>query len=60
MNAFVVLLCEDSTYRKRFKAKDHRRLATTLHGMCHDQQRLPESAPPSLAESCVEYERLKR
>ncbi len=51
---------EDTKYPKRFKGKDHRRLADALYDTCHERQRLPKSAPPSLTESCAEYERLKR
>ena len=48
------------SYAKRFDASDHRALADRLYRICHEDQRLPDSAPPSLVESCAEYTKLKR
>ena len=39
---------------------DCKPLADRLHGMCYEQQRLDEPAPPSLREVCEEYGRLRR
>ena len=47
-------------YPKRFTAKDQRHLAAELHRICYERQRLPESAPPSLAEVCDERAKLPR
>lgn len=51
---------ESTNYPKRFAATQHRELADALYRMCHERQRLVEPAPPSLAESCDEYAKLKR
>ena len=51
---------EGVSYTKRFDASGQRALADRLYRMCHEEQRLPDSAPPSLAESCAEYTTLKR
>ena len=51
---------EDSTCPKRFVGREHRHLAEKLYRLCHEDQRLPESAPASLVESCVDYAKLKR
>jgi len=51
---------ETTNYPKRFVAKQHRELADALYRMCHEQQRLVEPVPRSLAESCDEYAKLNR
>lgn len=51
---------EEQSYPKGFTSKDVRRLAERLYQICHVQQRLPDTAPPSLAESCAEYAKLRR
>ena len=51
---------EHQRYPKRFTSKDVRRLAESLYRLCHVEQRLPDTAPPSLSESCSEYAKLKR
>lgn len=51
---------ENVTYAKRFNGTGHRALADRLYRICHKEQHLPDSAPPSLAESCAEYAKLKR
>lgn len=51
---------ESVSYTKHFDASGQRALADRLYGMCHEEQRLPDSAPPSLVESCAEYVKLKR
>lgn len=49
---------ETTVYPKRFTAADQKRLAEELHRMCYDRQRLPESPPPSLSESCGQRAKL--
>lgn len=34
--------------------------AKRLYAMCHEDQRLDDSAPPSLREACEEYRKLRR
>ena len=51
---------ENMTYRKLRRERDCVTQANTLFRMCHEEQRLPEDAPPSLRESCEEYRKLQR
>lgn len=51
---------EASTYPKLARERDCDRHAQRLHAMCHEEQRLVEPSPPSLAEACQEYARLRR
>ena len=50
---------EATEYRKK-RERDCVTQANTLFRMCHEEQRLPEDAPPSLRESCEEYRKLQR
>ena len=43
-----------------YKSKDPRPFAEELYRMCHEYQQLRPPVPPSLAESCQEYRKLKR
>ena len=49
---------ETVTYRKLNRASDCHPLADELHRICHERQRLPNFAPPSLKEACLEYPKL--
>ena len=51
---------ENTTYGKLNRERDCATQVNTLFRMCHEEQRLPKSAPPSLRESCEEYRKLKR
>lgn len=51
---------ETVTYRKLNRASDCHPLADELHRICHERQRLPDFAPPSLKEACLEYPKLTR
>ena len=51
---------EDTRYRKLKREGDCVAQANTLFRMCHEEQRFPEDAPPSLQESCEEYGKLQR
>lgn len=51
---------ENVSYTKRFDASYQRALADRIYHFCHEEQRLPDSSPPSLVESCAEYTKLKR
>ena len=42
-----------------WKSKDPRPFAAELYRMCHEDQKLRPPVPPSLAESCQEYRKLK-
>jgi len=43
-----------------YKSKDPRPFAEELYRMCHENQMLRPPVPPSLAQSCQEYRKLKR
>lgn len=47
-------------YPKLARERDCDPHAQRLHAMCHVEQRLAEPSPPSLAEACREYARLRR
>ena len=51
---------ENTTYRKLTHGSDCAQCADDLYRMCHEAQRLPGDAPPSLRESCKEYRKLQR
>ena len=51
---------EDCQYPRLKQIRDCRPLADKLFRMCHEEQRLPPSAPPSLVAACSEYQKLKR
>ena len=51
---------EDRHYPRLRRVGDCRPLADRLFRLCHEQQRLPEPAPPSLVEACEEYRKLRR
>ena len=51
---------ENATYGKLNRERDCVTQANILFRMCHQEQRLPEDAPPSLRESCEEYRKLRR
>lgn len=51
---------EETTYPRLGHESDCGPLAKNLYRMCHEAQRLDESAPPSLIEACREYRRLGR
>ena len=50
---------EGETYPRLGSHESHE-LANRLHRMCHEEQKLPDTAPPSLKRSCEEYRRLRR
>lgn len=49
---------ETTRYPHLRREADCQPLADRLYDICHKQQKLPESAPASLAEACEEYPRL--
>lgn len=51
---------EDRPYPRLKRVRDCHSLADKLFRMCHEEQKLPLSAPPSLVDACSEYRRLKR
>ena len=51
---------ETIEYPRLRREGDCNLFADRLHGMCHEQQRLDEPAPPSLREVCDEYGKLRR
>ena len=51
---------EDTTYPRLRREGDCDAHAAELYRMCHEAQRLDESAPPSLREACGEYAKLRR
>lgn len=51
---------EGKSYPRLGRPRDCHPMADRLFRICHEQQRLPESAPPSLAEACEEYRKLRR
>ena len=51
---------EATTYPKLARERDCDRHAQRLYAMCHQEQQLAEPSPPSLAEACQEYPRLRR
>lgn len=53
-------VAETSIYPRLHRERDCKLLADQLHVMCHEQQELPEPAPPSLREACDEYPKLRR
>lgn len=52
--------CEGRHYPRLRRHRDCLPLADKLFRQCHDEQRLPPSAPPSLVAACSEYRKLKR
>lgn len=51
---------EDRRYPRLKRIRDCHPLADRLFRMCHEEQKLTPSAPPSLVAACSEYEKLKR
>lgn len=51
---------EERRYPRLDRPRDCRPLADRLFRMCHEEQRLPPSAPPSLLAACSEYRKLRR
>ena len=51
---------ETIEYPRLRREGDCKLFADRLHGMCHEQQRLDEPAPPSLREVCDEYGKLRK
>ena len=51
--------CEDRRYPRLKQVRDCRPLAAKLFRMCHEEQELPASAPPSLVAACSEYRKFK-
>ncbi len=51
---------ETTQYPRLSRPRDCRRHAHELYRMCHEDQRLRQPVPPSLAEACTEYRRLTR
>lgn len=51
---------ETTDYPRLRRESDCKPLADRLHGMCYEQQRLDEPAPPSLREVCEEHGKLRR
>ena len=51
---------ETQHYPRLRRARDCANGAKRLYEMCHEAQRLAESAPPSLREACEEYRKLRR
>ena len=51
---------ENRRYRRLERRRDCHPLADKLFRMCHEEQKLPPSAPPSLVSACSEYRKLKR
>lgn len=50
---------EEHRYPRLKRVGDCHALATKLFRMCHEEQKLPPSAPPSLAAACSEYRKFK-
>lgn len=51
---------EDCQYPRLRRPGDCRPLADKLFRMCHEEQKLPASAPPSLLAACSEYRKFRR
>lgn len=51
---------EEHQYPRLKRDRDCHPLATTLFRMCHEEQSLTPSVPPSLVAACSEYRKLKR
>ena len=51
---------EITRYPRLRRERDCVTHANNLHRMCHEEQRLDETAPPSLREACKEYPTLRR
>ena len=49
---------ETIIYQKLKQESDCHPLADELHRICHERQRLPDFAPQSLQEACLEYPKL--
>ena len=51
---------ETTIYQKLRLESGCHPLADELHRICHERQRLPDFAPQSLKEACLEYPKLTR
>ena len=51
---------EEQQYPRLNRVGDCHPLAEKLFRMCHEEQKLTPSAPPSLVAACSEYRKLKR